>query len=115
MSAKSSAVVMPMKGGAPQVADAAAVTEMKGGALVLSPLPLSGGRRKGSRKTKKVPKKVLKLFKKGSAKTLKKLMKGGQEAEEVVATEPESAPETGAARKTRKGKKGSRKHRGFLY
>jgi hypothetical protein len=117
MSAKSSAVVMPMKGGAAQPADAAAVTEMKGGALVLSPLPLSGGRRKGSRKTKKVPKKVLKLFKKGSAKTLKKLMKGGQEAEEVVSTETAPESETMGGRKTRrtrKGKKGSRKH-GFLY
>jgi len=112
MSAKSSAVVMPMKGGAAQPADAAAVTEMKGGALVLSPLPLKGGKRK----TKKVPKKILKMFRKGSAKTLRRLMKGGQGAEEVVATE-ETAPEseTMGGRKTRKGKKGSRKHRGFLY
>jgi hypothetical protein len=114
MSAKSSAVVMPTKGGAPQPADATAVTEMKGGALVLSPLPLSGGRRRGSRKTKKVPKKVLRLFRKGSAKTLRRLMKGGEEAEEVVASE-ESVPETtGASRKRRGSRKGSRKH-GFLY
>ncbi len=113
--AKSSAVVVPTtKGGAAMPSAATAVTEMKGGALVLSPLPLSGGRRKGSRKTKKVPKKVLKMFKKGSAKTLRRLMKGGQEAEEVVATAAEeSAPEvTGASRK---GKKGSRKGRSFLY
>lgn len=112
MSAKSSAVVMPMKGGAPQPADAAAVTEMKGGALVLSPLPLKGGRKgKGSRKTKKVPKKVLRLFRKGSAKTLRRLMKGGEEAEEVVATPETESETTGAARRRRKG---SRKH-GFLY
>ena len=112
MSAKSSAVVMPMKGGAPQPAEATAVTEMKGGALILSPLPLGGGKRgrKGSRKTKKVPKKVLKMFKKGSAKTLKKLMKGGEEAEGVVAA-PEVAPEaTGASRRRSR----SRKH-GLLY
>jgi hypothetical protein len=114
MSAKSSAVVMPMKGGAAQPAEAAAVTEMKGGALVLSPLPLKGGR-KGSRKTKKVPKKILKMFRKGSAKTLKKLMKGGEVAETVVATDTETETMGGRkSRKTRKGKKGSRKH-GFLY
>jgi alpha/beta superfamily hydrolase len=108
MSAKSSAVVVPTKGGSPQPAEAAAVTEMKGGALVLSPLPLSGGRRrKGSRKTKKVPKKILKMFRKGSAKTLRRLMKGGEEAQGVVATESEPA-EGGRKRK-------SRKHRGFLY
>lgn len=102
--AKSTAVVVPTKGGAPQPADAAAVTEMKGGALVLSPLPLKGGRK--TRKTKKVPKKILKMFKKGSAKTLKRLMKGGQEAEAVVA----ETEETMGGRKRK-----SRKHRGFLY
>ena len=109
MSAKSSAVVMPMKGGAAQPADAAAVTEMKGGALVLSPLPLKGGKRK----TKKVPKKILKMFRKGSAKTLRRLMKGGQGAEEVVATETAPESETMGGRK-RKGSRKSRKH-GFLY
>ena len=112
---------MPMKGGVPQPADAAAVTEMKGGALLLSPLPLKGGR-KGSRKTKKVPKKVLKMFKKGSAKTLRRLMKGGEEAEAVVSGEPVAAPEaeetTGASRKRKGSRKGSKKaasRHGFLY
>ena len=114
---KSSAVVMPTEGGAPQPSDAAAVTKMAGGGLVLSPLPLSGGRK---RKTKRLSKKVLKMFKKGSAKKLAKLLKGGQEAEEVMATEGESTPEEGAgrrrrgSRKTRRGSRKSRRH-AFLY
>ncbi len=52
--------------------DAAAVKPMKGGA-VLSPLPLSGGRRK----TKRLSKKVLRMLKGMSKKKLAKLMKGG--------------------------------------
>jgi hypothetical protein len=91
---------------------------MAGGGLILSPLPLSGGRR-GSRKTKKVPKKVLKLFKKGSAKTLKKLMKGGEEAEAVVTGETGESDMEGARRRRRGSRKGSRKGKsrrhGFLY
>lgn len=54
--------------------DAAAVKPMKGGA-VLSPLPLSGGRRK----TKRLSKKVLRMLKGMSKKKLAKLMKGGVE------------------------------------
>lgn len=110
----SSAVVVPTSStGAPQTSQAAAVTPMKGGALVLSPLPLSGGRR--HRKTKKVPKKVLKLFKKGSAKQLKKLMKGGVEAEEVVTGGDDGDME--GARRSRRSRRASRKSRrhGFLY
>ena len=114
---KSSAVVMPTEGGAAMPEQAAAVTKMAGGGLVLSPLPLSGGRK---RKTKRLSKKVLKMFRKGSAKKLQKLLKGGQEAEEVVATEGESpaAPTEGARRRgSRKTKRGSRKSRrhAFLY
>jgi len=58
---------------AKSTADTAAVTEMKGGAI-LSPLPLSGGRR---HRTKKLSKKVLNMFKKGSRGKLMKMMKGG--------------------------------------
>ena len=111
-----SAVVVPTTpSGTPQPGGATAVTAMKGG-MLLSPLPLGGGKRK----TKKVPKKILKLFKKGSAKKLRKLMKGGQDAmEEVAADAPESAPEEGAgrrkSRKTRRGSRKSRRGHSFLY
>jgi len=120
-----SAVVVPTKDGVAQPADAAAVTQMKGGALVLSPLPLSGGRR--LRKTKKVPKKVLALFKKGTAKKLRKLMKGGETAEEEVTSgdadmsgaDMTGAEEGGRRRRSRKARRSSRKtlsrRRGFLY
>lgn len=116
MSAKSAVVVPTTPEGTPQPGGATAVTPMKGGALLLSPLPLGGGKRK----TKKVPKKILKLFKKGSAKKLGKLMKGGQDAmEEVAADAPESAPEEGAgrrkSRKTRRGARKSRRGHSFLY
>lgn len=111
---KSSAVVMPTKGGEAQPAEAAAVTKMAGGGLVLSPLPLSGGKRK----TKRISKKVLKMFKKGSAKKLAKMLKGGQEAEAEVAA-PEMGEATEGARRKRKGgktRRGSRKSRhSFLY
>lgn len=111
----SAAVVVPTDAkGSLQPADAAAVTTMKGGAIALSPLDISGGRR--HRKTKKVPKKVLKLFKKGSAKKLRKLLKGGQAAEEIVTGgEVEGEGLEGARRrKTRRGSRKSRRH-GFLY
>lgn len=111
---KSSAVVVPTENGTPKPGDAAAVTKMAGGGLVLSPLPLNGGRRK----TKRLSKKVLRMFKKGSAKKLSKLLKGGQAAEKVVATEGETAPAEGARRKRRgtKTRRGSRKSRhSFLY
>lgn len=72
-----SAVVVPA--GATSAADTAAVTEMKGGAM-LSPLPYgqNGGRR---HRTKKLSKKVLNMFKKGSRSKLMKMMKGGNPAE----------------------------------
>lgn len=113
---KSSAVVVPTEGGAAMPEQAAAVTKMAGGGLVLSPLPLSGGRK---RKTKRISKKVLKMFKKGSATKLAKLLKGGQEAEEMVAApEGAAAPVEGARRKRKGGKtrRGSKKSRhAFLY
>lgn len=113
MSSSSAVVVPTSPSGAPQASQAAAVTSMKGGALVLSPLPLGGGKRK----TKKVPKKILKLFKKGSAKTLKRLMKGGQTAEQVVTGGEVEGEEMEGARRRRGSRKGSRKSRrhGFLY
>jgi hypothetical protein len=112
---KSSAVVVPTVNGEAKPAEAAAVTGMKGGGLLLSPLPLTGGKKKS--KTRRLSKKVLKMFKKGSAKKLARLMKGGNEGEDEVVTEGEGA-ETGAARKKRgtkrQSRKGSRKH-GMLY
>jgi len=102
----SSAVVVPTtSSGTPQPDGATAVTPMKGGAIALSPLPLGGGKRK----TKKVPKKILKLFKKGSAKKLRKLMKGGEEAMEEVAAEGETM-DGARRRKTRRGSRKSRRH-----
>jgi hypothetical protein len=70
MSETPSAVVVPNSANG-SASQAAAVTPMKGG-MVLSPLPLSGGR-----KTKKLSKKVLNMFKKGSRGKLMKMMKGG--------------------------------------
>jgi hypothetical protein len=72
---ESSAVVVPTTGSTPDMGQAAGVTKMKGGALVLTPLPLTGGRRK----TRKISKKVLKALKKmGTKKVMKMLKKGGQ-------------------------------------
>ena len=53
-----SAVVVPTKGGELVPGAAASATPMKGG-MMLSPLPLAGGRRK----SKKLSKKVLKMLK----------------------------------------------------
>lgn len=110
----SSSVVVPTEAGTPQPGAAAAVTKMSGGGLILSPLPLGGGKR---RKTRRISKKVLRMFKKGSKAKLMKLMKGGQAAEQVVTGgQMEGEPEAvGARRKSRrKSRKGSRKH-AFLY
>lgn len=72
-STKPSSVVVPTTNGQPEPSQAAGVTKMKGG-MVLAPLPLTGGR-----KTKKLSKKVLNMFKKGSRGKLMKMMKGGNE------------------------------------
>lgn len=109
-----SAVVVPTTpSGTPQPAGATAVTQMKGGALLLSPLPLGGGKRRKTKKGKKVPKKVLRLFKPGSAKKLTKMMKGGEDAMEEVSGDGMGAEE-GGRKKTRRGSRKSRRH-GFLY
>lgn len=106
------AVVVPTKGGEAQPAQAVAATPMKGG-MVLSPLPLTGGRRK----TRRISKKVLKMLKKMSKAKLAKLMKGGQEGEEAAMSAPVETPaeETVGARrrKTKKAKKSRRS--GLLY
>jgi hypothetical protein len=96
-----------MPTGAPE--SAVAATKMAGGALALTPLPLSGGRRKSRRMTKK----MLKMIKGMSKAKLAKLMKGGEEAEEAVA---EAGPAEVGGRK-RRGKKTARKSRrhGLLY
>jgi len=106
MSAPASAptgVVVPTKGGEPQPGSAVGATPMKGG-MMLSPLPLTGGRKK----TRKITKKMLKMLKKMPASKLKKLMKGG-----VGEGEGEGAPAgtIGARRKSRKTKRRS----GLLY
>lgn len=106
-------VVMPTKGGAPQPSEAVAAVPLKGGALALSPLPLGGGKRKTKRK---IPKRVLKLFKKGSTNKLRKLMKGGVDQKEVVmggVGEGEGL-EGARRRRSRRGSRKTRRH-GFLY
>jgi hypothetical protein len=70
---------------------------MKGGVL-LSPLPLNGGRR---RKSRRASKKI--------AKALKKL--GGEELEQVAGeVEEMSAPTEGARRRRGSSKKAGRRH-----
>lgn len=73
--------------------DGAAIQPVQGGGAVLSPLPLSGGRRK----TRRVSKKVLKMLKKMGPAKVAKMLKGG-----------EAAPIEGGRR--RKSRKGSRRH-----
>jgi len=101
-SSKTAAVVVPGgKGGAPDMAQAAGVQKMAGGGITLTPLPLSGGKRK----TRKISKKVKAMLKKMTPKQLKKLAKGGAEEE---ATE---APAMGG----RKSRRSSRKSRARKY
>ena len=106
---------MPTVDGAPQPSSAMAVTKMAGGGVGLTPLPLSGGRRRGSRR---LTKKMLKMLKGMPKSKLAKLMKGGEEATEM--TEGEAEAPVGARRRSRKGGKGkktarkSRRH-GLLY
>ena len=102
-----STVVVPTSGGMPIPGAAASATPMKGG-MMLSPLPLAGGRR---RKSKKLSKKVLKMLKKMTPRDLKKAMKGG-EGEVATDDTPDPTP-VGARRKTRRSKKSRRS--GLLY
>ena len=104
---ESSAVVVPTTEGKPDMGSAAGVAKMKGGALVLTPLPLTGGRRK----TRKISKKVLKTLKKmGTKKVMKMLKKGGQMEGEMTSSEPAPATTTGARRRSSKKSK-----RGMFY
>jgi hypothetical protein len=97
-----------MPTGAPE--SAVAATKMAGGALALTPLPLSGGRRKSRRMTKK----MLKMIKGMSKSKLAKLMKGGEEAEEAVASAEPVADVGGRKRRGKKTARKSRRH-GLLY
>ena len=92
---------------------AAQVSEMKGGAIALSPLPLSGGRKRSRKMTKKM-KKMLK--------TLKKI-KGG-DVNEVVEVADDGIEETPVdeggrrrrgSRKSRRGSRKGRRHAGLFY
>ena len=78
---------------------AATAMPMAGGALALSPLPLSGGRRRSRKMTKKM-KKMLK--------TLKKL-KGGQVDDVVEAAEDGAEAPVEGARRRRRGSRTSRR------
>jgi hypothetical protein len=100
---ESSAVVVPTTEGTPDMGQAAGVAKMKGGAIVLTPMPLNGGRRK----TRKISKKVLKALKKmGTKKVMKMLKKGGQMNGEMTSEEPPM----GARRR-----RSSRSRRGLFY
>jgi D-tyrosyl-tRNA(Tyr) deacylase len=61
---------MPTSDGVPQPDQAASATKMAGGGLVLSPLPLGGGKR---RKSRRVSKKVVAMMKKMGAAKIAKL------------------------------------------
>lgn len=91
------AVAVPTSG---STTDAVAATPMKGG-VMLSPLPLSGGKRRG-KKTKRMSKKAMKMLKKMTPKQIKKMLKGGQE---VAPAETEME---GARRRRRTAKKSRR-------
>jgi hypothetical protein len=100
-----SAVVVPTEEGKPMMDQAAGVAKMSGGGLLLTPLPLGGGKRR----SRKISKKVLKQLKKmGSRKVMKMLKKGGAEDEMMTADAPEE-PTEGASRR-RKTRRGGRKH-----
>lgn len=108
---------------------AAKATPVKGGGLILSPLPLTGGRRraskKGGRKSRKISKKALKAIKKIGGEevveAVEKAMGGADEDPQVVKAEEEIAdeavemeePTEGARRRKSKkaGRKGGRKSR----
>lgn len=88
---EASGVVVPGSEGSPKGSEAAEVKAMSGGGLVLSPMPLSGGRRH-----KRLSKKTLKMLKKmGMKKVAKMIKKGGQ-------TEGVEGEQEGARRRTRR-------------
>lgn len=95
---------------------AASVVPMKGG-VMLSPLPLSGARRR-SRKLSKKARKALKMMKKMGGDEMEAAV--GGEATGAVPAEVEEAPVGARRRRSRKGtKKGGRRNRtkkhSFLY
>ncbi len=87
---------------------AAGVAKMSGGGMILTPLPLEGGRK---RRTRKVSRKVLKMLKKmGPAKVAKMLKKKGGQEDMMGEEEPAPTMTAGRSRKTRRGgRKGSRR------
>ena len=103
-----SGVVVPTAGGMPQPGSAMAATPMKGG-MMLSPLPLGGGKRK----TRKLSKKMLKMMKKMTPKQLKKLMKGGEG--EVAGEGAEAAPAPGPVGARRRKSRKTKRRSGLLY
>jgi hypothetical protein len=106
MSAPTSAIVAPTKGGAPDMAAAAGVQKMAGG-MMLSPLPLGGGKRK----TRKISKKVKAMLKKMTPKQLKKMMKGGEPVEGAEGGEGAEGADQEGARRRRRSRRSSRKSR----
>ena len=109
MSAPTSAIVAPTKGGAPDMAAAAGVQKMAGG-MMLSPLPLGGGGKRS--RTRKISKKVKAMIRRMTPKELKKMMKGGEAVEEATAA-PDAEQE--GARRRRRSRRSSRKSRARKY
>lgn len=97
------AVAVPTTG---TKADGVAATPMKGG-VMLSPLPLTGGRK---HKTRRMSKKAMKMLKKMTPKQIKKMLKGG---EGTTGTTEEGDMEGARRRRSRKGSRKSR--RGMFY
>jgi hypothetical protein len=104
-STPATSVVVPK--GAP--AEAAAATPMKGG-MMLSPLPLTGGKKR--RGTRRLSKKVIKMLKAMPKAKLAKMMKGGQGMDGSEAETVDTGAE-GAARK-KKGKTARKSRRSTL-
>lgn len=108
MSSKTAAPVVVTPEG-----DAAKATPVKGGGLVLSPLPLSGGRksRKGARRSRKISKKALKAIKKiGGEEVVEAVEKAMGGAEEPAVEEVAVATEAVEGARRRKSKKAGRRH-----
>ena len=93
-SSKTPASVAVPSSGSPT--DAVSATPMKGG-VMLSPMPLAGGRRKSRRMSKK----AMKMLKKMTPKQLKKMLKGG----EAVAAAPADMEGARRRRKTKKSRR----------
>lgn len=96
---------------------AVAATPVKGGGLVLSPLPLNGGRkRRSGKKTRRASKKIAKALKKMGG--VEEAVEAAQAAGEMGAEA--EAPTAGFFRRRRTASKRSRRYsrrpsRGYLY